>query len=639
MSRHSFRFAVCMTGILAATALAAPPTAAIPPIPQAPTLIQPGGAYQIAWLELAGGGEPVRVFLALRDGKPVQFWSLQKQLPGLPKAEGTPKLLTDGLRGQTAAGNIKAHIDLRLVSIWAPMRRLGMTTLSLDLKAQDTKLTGTWSTTGEKPANGQVSGLILDEASARQANAIAPGQDWPWFYGTLSACRGPDYGKPMVDDLAAARPLWRSETVSLSGWGTGVDARYKTRAAYGTLCGGSSSPVVADGLVYLYHYRPSGDADPQGPDAEQLARFDHPQEREGFRRFFSTRADVVVSCIDGATGKTVWESVWPLKQGNYQTHKWRGNNHTPAIARGTLVVSDYSWGLYAHDAKTGQLKWSRGGGGPVPHDHGAVGPVISGDVVVWATSGGTLGLDLATGKPLWNGPAAGSARRMVIDGKERILLVGQTLILIDPASGQVLARADYPGGIDKKGRKDVGRGPGANLVCDGPYIVSFETVKVADKNVGNIFALKVAAHAIEPAWTNRIQGEMEDGHVGICIANGQVYTGFRDRGAYCIDLATGKTIKNLPEFTAHSNPTYIAVDNRVFWQPECQHGRQRVQLFEADKGTFAPLGANWSPPHNDTTAYGEMPISNVVVDGRLIIRGMDGIYCYDLRKQPAASGR
>jgi len=28
-----------------------------------------------------------------------------------------------------------------------------------------------------------------------------------------------------------------------------------------------------------------------------------------------------------------------------------------------------------------------------------------------------------------------------------------------------------------------------------------------------------------------------------------------------------------------------------------------------------------------------MPIANVVVDGRLIIRGMDGIYCYDVRSK------
>ena len=31
---------------------------------------------------------------------------------------------------------------------------------------------------------------------------IAAGQDWPSFHGVMSACAGPDYGKPMVADLA-----------------------------------------------------------------------------------------------------------------------------------------------------------------------------------------------------------------------------------------------------------------------------------------------------------------------------------------------------------------------------------------------------------------------------------------------------
>ncbi|HEX8914913.1 MAG TPA: PQQ-binding-like beta-propeller repeat protein, partial [Humisphaera sp.] len=469
-------------------------------------------------------------------------------------------------------------------------------------------------------------------------------QDWPSFYGTLSALRGPDYGKPIVDDLNKARPLWRSEANCLSGWGTGADSRYRTRAAYGTLCGGSSSPVVAGGLVYLYHYRPSGDVEPAGPDAEVLAKFkDNPHEFDAIRRWYSKRADVVVSCVDGATGRTVWESVWSAKQGNYQTHKWRGNNHTPTVAKGVLVVSDYSWGLHAHDAKTGQLKWTRGGGGDVPHDQGAVGPVVSGDVVVWATKAGTFGLDLATGKELWKAPAAGSARRMVIDGAERVLLVGEALVLIDPADGKEIARTPFPGGIENKGKRDIGRGAGSNLVCDGPYVVSFETVAPPAgtkdkagkpvKSVGTVFALKVEGNAIRPAWRHEAAAAMEDGHIGLCIAKGHVYTAFQTDGAYCIDLATGRTAKHLPGANANSNPIFAAVDDRIFWQPECQHGKQHVTLFDANPAAFGPLGGEWTPPHNDTTAYGEMPTANVVVDGRLIIRGMDGLYCYDLRKR------
>lgn len=604
-------------------------TAPAAAVAEKPTVTRQAGAYQVAWLTLDDGPQ---VFLALRDGKPVQFWSTAMQLPGGPKLQGNPKLLTDGLRGQTKDGKIAAEIDLRLVSIWTPMARLGEMTLVLDLTIDGNTVAGTFTSKAvEKAVSGKVSGTLLDEAASRQANGIAAGQDWPGFFGAVAAARGPDYGKPMVEDLAQAKPLWRSEAVNLSGWGTGVDSRYKTRAAYGALCGGSSSPVVAEGKVYLFHYRPSGDTMPEGADAEVLAQFKgHAVEYDSMKRYFSKRVDVVVTCMDAATGQTVWESVWPGKQGNIQTHKWRGNNPTPAVGKGVVVVADYAWSLYAHDAKTGELKWTRGTSGNIAKDRGPVGPVISGETVVWTTGKETLGLDVNTGAERWKAAGGNSARRMVVDGKERVLVVGDPLVLVDPADGKELSRMAFPGGFDNKGRREIGRGAGANLVCEGPYVVSFETVKAGEKTVGNVFALKVEGDKLVPAWTNAIGGAMEDGHVGFTIANGHVYTAFQDVGAFAIELATGKTAKRLPELNAHSNPIYGAVDDRLFWQPECQHGRQMIQLMDAK--TFVPLGANWKPPHNDTTAYGEMPTANVVVDGRLIIRGMDGVYCYDLRK-------
>jgi uncharacterized membrane protein len=39
----------------------------------------------------------------------------------------------------------------------------------------------------------------------------------------------------------------------------------------------------------------------------------------------------------------------------------------------------------------------------------------------------------------------------------------------------------------------------------------------------------------------------------------------------------------------------------------------------------------WRPPHTWTTAYANQPIVYPLVDGRLFVRGLDAIYCYDLR--------
>lgn len=634
MKQHLMVLMIMFTGLFAADAWSQAPAPVV--IPDRPTVTTPAGTYQTAWMELEADGAKARVsvFLALREGRPVQFWSTSHALPGGPDPRGNPRLLTDALRGQTVDQRITAEIDLRLVSIWAPITRLGAMTLTLDLQRDGERLTGGFVLRSDgSETRGRVTGTIQSADAARQRHAIAPGQDWPSFYGVGAAGRGAAYDKPLIDDIALARPLWRSEMVCLSGWGTGVDSRYKQRAAFGTLNGGSSTPVAADGRIFLFHYRPSGDVEPAGADADLLAGFkDHPIEHDQMRRYFSARADVVVTALDATTGQTLWESVWPMKQGNVQTHKWRGNNPTPAVANGVVVVADYSWGLHALDAATGELKWTRGGGGTVPKDRGAVGPVISNDVVIWCEGSKTVGLDLQTGTERWTAAKAGSARAMKVDWRERVLLVGNPLILIDPADGRELSRIAYPGGFDNKGKLDIGRGAGANLVCDGAYIVSFATDRVDRKPVGTIFAMKVSEDdQIQPAWTHDLPGTMTDGHTALCIVNGQVITGFQDIGAISIELASGKTIAHHPSFIVQSNPTFIAFGDRVLWQPECQHGRQMIQLFDVSDGKFEPMGKNWRPPHNDTTAYGEMPTNNIVIDGRLIIRGMDGIYCYDLR--------
>jgi outer membrane protein assembly factor BamB len=582
--------------------------------PVQPELQTPAGDYQAYWLDLQGGGSPARVFLALRDGTPVQFWSLVKALPGLPKEQGNAKLLVDALRGKGNAGAISAQIDLRLTSIWNPMARTGMGTLNVDLKAQGATISGTWAL-GE--AKGQARGALLDA----KALTIAAGQDWPSFYGSVSAMRGPDYGKPLIDDLAKARPLWRSEAGCLSGWGTGTDSRYPIRAGYGSLCGGSGSPVAADGRIFLFHFRPPAEGKPSEELMQKVG--EHPVEREGVIRMFAERADTVLTCLDARDGHLLWESVWPKAQANIQTHKWRGNNPTPAVALGVVVFADYAWNLTAVEAASGKQLWRQAGGGG-GHNSASIGPVISGDTVVWKGKG----LDLKTGTERWAGPAGREARRMLIDGKERVLLVGQPLIVVDPVDGSEVARGDFPGSRqDKRGKPDPGKGLGANLVCEGPWIASFETMEGAGG--GRVVGLKVVGAKVEQAWASEVVKPMEDGHIALTIADGKVFTAFQEGGGYAFDLQTGQTVRNLPDHCAHSNPIFAAVDKRLLWQPECQHGTQHIQFIDA--ATFTPMGAIWSPPHNDTTAYGEMPTANLIIDGRLIIRGMDGLYCYDLR--------
>ena len=123
-----------------------------------------------------------------------------------------------------------------------------------------------------------------------------------------------------------------------------MDDRYPHRAAFGTVCGGAGSPIFADGRIYLFHYRPAGEPQPQKL-AAALGRFEKenqrepsPVERDALADYARAQADTIVVCLDACTGGVVWRATFPQLSGNYQTHKWRGFNPTatlcgPALSR------------------------------------------------------------------------------------------------------------------------------------------------------------------------------------------------------------------------------------------------------------------------------------------------------------------
>lgn len=80
-----------------------------------------------------------------------------------------------------------------------------------------------------------------------------------------------------------------------------------------------------------------------------------------------------------------------------------------------------------------------------------------------------------------------------------------------------------------------------------------------------------------------------------------------------------------------SNPWLGLFGSRLLLSPEGQHGTQHLQLLDATD--LRLIGKPWSPPNNSTTAYAVHSIAYPVIAGRLFVRGMDGLYCYDLRQQ------
>ena len=73
-------------------------------------------------------------------------------------------------------------------------------------------------------------------------------------------------------------------------------------------------------------------------------------------------------------------------------------------------------------------------------------------------------------------------------------------------------------------------------------------------------------------------------------------------------------------------------ENLVFSSPDGSHGNSALAAFGATPETFKLLGS-WAPPHHTTTSYHCKCLVYPIVEGRLFMRGFDGIHCYDLRKK------
>ena len=139
----------------------------------------------------------------------------------------------------------------------------------------------------------------------------------------------------------------------------------------------------------------------------------------------------------------------------------------------------------------------------------------------------------------------------------------------------------------------------------------------------------------------------------IALSGGVLYAASKHR-AFGLDIETGKRLGELPGAKCGSNPYLMglgdpsapgasafakasagqaAAASKVLVSPEGQHGRQSFLFYRRTTEGWDQLGGEWKPPHPTTTAYNTQPLVHPVVDGRIFIRGVNGIYCYDLRKK------
>jgi outer membrane protein assembly factor BamB len=659
-----------------------------------PKTERPDGAYSTAWLTLekaAPGGADLPLFLALRDGKAATAWFCHPAFTGLQRMWVDSS--TVAADGASLKGELKGRAVLGADRGGSARDGTRDFTLTLDATVEGGAAKGTCSLTISgtpgKGAPASVSGKLggtLRSGKETGSDALPADKAWAGYYGTAGCLRGPDCGAKLVDDLAKARPVWKSEAVVPVAYGSAPDMRYPDRGGYVGVGGGASTPVVSGGLVFLYHYRPSPDAPfPEQTFAgkDMAARREEAKtllareiERTWYLDLFRAAADDVLIAVDAATGRTVWRTAFPMRSANVQTHKMRWLSPVPTVHEGVVYCAGFSGRLYALEAATGKPLWEYP---PQPEafdkafarqEPCAVQtpcPVIAGGVLVHSVRGEMAGLDPKTGSVRWKAKSpVGVIHRWTHEGRDRLLVAVPLTAAEKKAAAAKAAEKDKQPTDKGKDKDDEDGSSGVAIHCvdpaDGKTLWKTETEFLHysylpllsgdlllgynfgrwDANAvsgGRVLAYRVKPDGLEKAWQTPLP-KGTDSYGLTCTAT-HVFASAEDR-MLCIDLSDGKVAGTVEGVGGRRTQLAFNADGRVFLQPEGRHGKQAFLMVDADPKNLRILGGGtkptgsavfpgWRPPHPWTTAYANQPIGYPVVDGRIFIRGGDALYCYDLR--------
>ncbi|MFW5750760.1 MAG: PQQ-binding-like beta-propeller repeat protein [Planctomycetota bacterium] len=587
--------------------------------------------------------------------------------------DGNPlPLLVSGLtmKGTAIAGEVVENIPGK--------RRRAARRWTLQLTFSGTKVAGTCAEADGR--SGAVSGQMIGMERLRQAEGIDPRCNWPAWRGNGCGVATHDKGQALIENPKQARFVWLSQPLPLPGH----TPDHGTVGGYGSFC-------AWEGKLFLLYYEGSGGPPWKGArsvdahwselnekqQGNQLAQFG---TREAWAKAkLSVLADDVLVCIDAASGITLWERRFAQKGFNWADIS--GAHFHPCTDGERVYAVGSSGRIYAVDAVTGEPVWETVVPGMDPdagrdqalaqaaagHDlsgkerplekyspfrHCGIvtsKPRIIGGVLVLAEHG-LVGFDPKTGRKLW-GPLGevetGNAFTWTHQGKELILCSmhykrhpGPGVICVEPQSGRVLWQ-----------NKHILPELAQMLIQDDLMFVSGAMnnnilAKLKDSPNAGLHlepsCYRLSSSGAERIW--RLEPGQTEHATSICAIAGVIYrdhiyhkllsgkeaTGRRQGPVSCIALADGGvkgSIARGMQAGGSWNET-IAGDGRLL-----HLGFSPVFLYaKADPEDYRVL--HYNQDGDDRWCFpGGIPylVTPILIDGRLIYRGFNHLYCFDLR--------
>ncbi len=491
---------------------------------------------------------------------------------------------------------------------------------------------------GNSDLSGPAGGMKRTENELGEQLRVNPSVGWPSWLGPNNSFSVHDPDVEVLDDWRKAKLVWRTEFVNPPEHGS---CRYGAHW-HVPPAGSGATPVIGKGVLYQFHSIPVGD--------DIISCFQsHIEEGHGnktpehYQSFFENldmtekeiwaayriKTDECVMAIDAATGRTLWKTCFPHSGLNLFDHKAALTNHTPVLAEDRIIVMGSLGVLRCLDVSDGTLLWSRN----IPQFHEGMTkqladaledhsiPYLSrsfahslthAEGVVVAPTGrggcGLAGFDINSGTLLWT-----------VDD----VLGGSASPVVWKHNGKAYFIAGNDKGLITAVEAEEGTVPWT--VQDG------ETNKYQNVLEGDFLVARAGVYRLSLSGAEKMFDiPCDPGTRGVgAILNGIAYL-HCPNSVRAIELETGILLDSVESIRSVGEAFHLAAYNTFIADQSSSHGKTEPAVFRIDNGNIEPKGL-WLPPHPHATSY-EVPFSLPLVDGRIYIRGLDGIYCYDLRK-------
>lgn len=339
-------------------------------------------------------------------------------------------------------------------------------------------------------------------------------------------------------------------------------------------------------------------------------------------------ANEFVQALDGKDGRMVWSTRLGNVGPNLPAANYPGARSTPTVDGALLYALGSDGDLACLETATGKIRWQknlrRDFGGQTGNWAYAESPLIDGDVLVCSPGGSQatlVALNKRTGDVIWKSavpggdPAAYASAIVVEFGgvKQYVQFLGNGVVGVDAKTGKFLWRD--------------ARTSASNQVNILTPVASGASVYTGSSSGGGLVKLMVNQGMVTAEPVYRAQ-KLPNG-IGGSVRVGEYLYGTAGPVLVCVEFATG-TVKW--EDRGVGPASTLFADGRLYLHGDT---RGEVALVEATPEGYREKG-RFTPPDMPERGPSRSWAYPVVANGRLYIRDLGSLWCYDV-KAPAAA--